>query len=123
VEYFVYELGRNKVNAFAVADHEIAGHDRDTADADRNVDAGEHDVVDGRRIHIADVRGHVNFGDAVEVANAAVNDQTTAVGGAHRVVEEIVADDRAANFLAEEIDDQDVARLEHVDGELVGQAR
>ena len=44
-----------------------------------------------------------------------VHHEPAAVGRLHDVVEEVVADDRAALLLAEEIDDQHVARLQHVD--------
>src|SRR5262245_1468666 len=67
---------------------------------------------------MAEVGGHVDIGDAIEIADAAIDYQTT-FGGLVDVIEKIVADDRASDFLAEEIDDQHVARLEHVDRRLI----
>ena len=46
-----------------------------------------------------------------------------ALRGLHDVVEEVVADDRPAFLLAEQIHDQHVARLQHVDRHLVVQPR
>ena len=49
----------------------------------------------------------------------AVDHQAGALGRLHHVVEQVVADDGAALGLAEEIDHQNVARLQHVDRDLV----
>ena len=67
-----------------------------------------------------EIGGHIDFRDAVEISNAAVNDEAAFVRGCHDVVEEIVADDGSINFFAEQINDQDIAGLEHIDGHLIG---
>ena len=72
-----------------------------------------------RRVRVAEIRRHVHALNALEVADRAVDDETGAFRGLHDVVEQVVADDRAALFLTEEIDDQHVTRLQHVDGRLI----
>ena len=55
----------------------------------------------------------------LQVANRAVHHEAAALGRLHDVVEEVVADDRAALSHAEQIDDQHVAGLQHVHRHLV----
>ena len=72
---------------------------------------------------LPEVRRHVHARNAFEVPDRAVDHQAPALRGFHDVVEEVVADDRAAFLLAEQIHHQHVARLQHVDRHLVVQAR
>ena len=123
VEDILDELRRDEIYAFTIPDDEIAGHYGDSTDADGHVDAGKHDVVDGSGINVFEIGGHVDFGNAIEIANAAVDDQTAAFCCGHHIVKEIVADDRSTDFLAEDIDNQDIAGLKHVNGGLVGEVR
>jgi len=69
------------------------------------------------------IRRHVDFRNSVEVANASIDDQSTAVDGFHDVIKQIVADDGPVYFFAKEIHHQHVARLEHVNRALVGESR
>ena len=63
----------------------------------------------------AEVGRHVHPRDAFQVADRAVHHQAAALRRLHDVVEQVVADDRAAFLLAEQIHHQHVARLQHVD--------
>ena len=72
---------------------------------------------------VPEVGRHVHFRDAFQVADRAVDHQAAALGRLHDVVEEVVADDRAALLLAEQVDHQHVARLQHVDRDLIVQPR
>src|ERR1700732_5010107 len=90
VEHFLDELRRNEINAFAVSDGEVAGHHGYAADSHRNVDAGQHDVIDRSWVDGSEVGGHVDFRKAVKVANAAVHDQSAAVRCLHHIVKKIV---------------------------------
>ena len=66
-----------------------------------------------------EIRRHLHLGDAIEIPDRAVNHQAASLRRLHDVVEEIVADDRAALSLSEQIHDQHVARLQHVDRRLI----
>ena len=116
-------LRRNEGDAFPVAHHQIAGHDRDVADADGNVDARERGAADGARVHGPVIARHIHVGDAVEIAEGAIHNETAALGGLHDVVEEIVADDGAAFFLPEQVHHQHIARLQHVEDILIAEGR
>src|SRR5258706_2987772 len=123
VEDFLDELRRDEIDTFAVSDHEIAGHYGDATDSDGHVDAGKHDLVDWGGINVFEIVGAVYFGNAIWIANATIDDQTAAFCCGHHIVKEIVADDRSTHFLAKDIDNQNVAGLEHVNGGLVGEVR
>src|SRR5579864_326885 len=123
IENFFNELRRNEIDAFAVADDKISRHDRDPANPHRDVDSGQHDIADRSRVGGAEVGRHIDLREAIEIADAAVDNEAATLGGFHHVIEEVVAYDGAVDFLAEEIDDKDVSRLQHVDGELIAKAR
>ena len=119
VENLFHKLGGNEIHTFAVSDHQIAGHDRDTADSHRNIDTGQHHVPNWSWIDRPEVSRHIDFGDSVEIADAAVDYQASTTSGGHHVVEKIVSDDSPVHFLAEQVHDQYVAWLQHVDGGLI----
>jgi hypothetical protein len=123
VEDILDELRRDEIDAFTIPDDEITGHYGDAADADGHVDAGKHDVVDGGGINVLEIGGHVDFRNAIEISNAAVDHQTAAFCRGHHIEKKIVADYCSADFLAEDVDNEDIAGLEHVNGSLVGQMR
>src|SRR5260370_998238 len=120
VKDFFDELGRNEIYAFAVPDHEITRHNGHAADSDGHVDARQHYVPDGCRIGRTEIRRHIDLGDAIQVANAAVHNQPTTVRGFHHVVEETHIHDGAVHFLSIQIHHEHIAGLEHVDGGLIG---
>ena len=67
----------------------------------------------------AEVGRHGHVPDPFKVANRAVDDESRASGALHDVVEEVVANDGPVLVHAEEVDHQHIARLEHVDRDLV----
>src|ERR1700730_7965437 len=121
VEHFFDELRRNVIHAFAISYHEISWHHGHAADSDGHVDARQHYVPNRRRIGRTEICRHVDLGDAIQIADAAVHNQTTAVGGFHHIVEEIVTHDGAVHLLSEQVDDEDIAGLEQVNGGLIGE--
>ena len=70
-----------------------------------------------------EVRGHRDLRQPFEIADRPVDDEPPALGRLVDVVEQVVTDDGAALLLAEEVDDQHVAWLQLIDGELVAEAR
>src|SRR5260370_41021788 len=122
VEDFLHKLRRNKIYAFAIAYDEIARHYRHTTNAHRDIDAGQHHVANRRRVRGAEICGHVDLGKSIQIANAAIDHQPCAASGFHHIEEEIVADEGSVHLLAEKVDDQHVAGLQHVDGGLIHQA-
>src|SRR4029077_14472420 len=91
------------------------------ADSDWHVDARQQYVPNARRIGSTEIRRHVNHGYAVQIADAAVHNQTATVRGFHYIVEEIVTHNGALHLLSEQVDDEDIAGLEHVNGSLIGE--
>src|SRR5262249_16056899 len=122
VEDFLYELWRNEVYAFAVAHYEIARHDGDIADAERNINSSQHDVANGRGIYRTEIGRHVYFGNSVQVTNAAIHDQAASACGLIHIEEQIVTNDGTAPLFAEEIDYQHICGLQHVDCGLIEKA-
>src|SRR4051812_17280667 len=57
--------------------------------------------------------------NSLQIADAAVHYQTAAMRGLHHVIKKIVAHDGAVNFFAEQIYNQYVSRLQHVDCGLI----
>ena len=100
VEDFLNELRRNEIDAFAVAHNEVAWHYRYPLNANRDIDSGQHHIADWRGIDEAEVCGHVDLGDAIQIADAAVHHQPAAMSRLVDVEEEIVADDGAVHFFA-----------------------
>src|SRR5262249_24623537 len=88
-------------------------------DANRYVDSSQHDVSDRCRINRPEICRHVNLRDAIQIAHASVDNQTSSVCGLVHVKEEIVSDDGSIHLFPEHIDDQHIAGLEHVDGGLI----
>src|SRR5207247_8732267 len=119
IEDFLYELRRNEIYALTISDDEVARHDSHVADSNGNIDSSQHDIADGRGINRAEIRRHVDLGNSIEVTHAAVNNQPAAVSGLVHVEEEVVANDGAAYFFPEKIDNQHVAGLQHVDCSLI----
>ena len=115
------QLRRNEADTFGIADHHIARHDSDVADANWNVHRGHRDSINVARMHAAEVSRHVDLADAFQVADTSIHHQAAALGGPHDVMEEIVADDGAAFLLSVDVHHQDVAGLQHVDHGLVPQ--
>ncbi len=99
VKNLLDELWRDEIDAFAVADGEISRHYSHAPDTHRNIDSSEHDVIDGGGVGGSKIGGHVDFREAIQIANAAVDNQSAAVRGFHHVVEEIVSDDVPFTFL------------------------
>src|SRR6267378_4988690 len=121
VEDFFDELRRNEIYAFAIPNHEISWHHSHAADSDWQVDARQHYVPNGRRIGRTEICRHVDVGYAVQIADAAVHNQTATVGGFHCIVEEIVTHNGAIHLLSEQVDDEDISGLEHVNSSLIGE--
>src|SRR6266567_4256104 len=120
VEDFFDELRRDEIYALAVANHEIARHHCHAADSDRYVDARQHYVPNGRWIGRTEISRHIDLGYAIQIADASIHNQAATVRGFHHVVEKIVAHDSAVHLLSEQVDDKDIAGLEHVNGGLIG---
>src|SRR5258708_35759875 len=121
VEDFFDELRRNEIYALAVPNHEISWHHSHAADSYWHVDARQHYVPNGRRNGKTEIRRHFNLGYAIQIADAAVHNQTATVRGFHYIVEEVVPDNGAVHLLSEQVDDEDIAGLEHVNGGLLGE--
>ena len=68
---------------------------------------------------LAEVSGHVDLGYAIQIADRSVHHQSASFRRFGQIVEEIVADDGAVIGLAEEVDHQHIARLNHVDRHLI----
>ena len=82
-----------------VANREIAGHYADTADAYRHINSREHHVSDRRGSANRKYAGISISESPSEVPNTPVDNQSTALRGFHHVIEEIVADNSAIDFL------------------------
>ena len=115
----LHHVRRDEIDPLAVAQDDIAGHHGRAADPDRNVDAGHHQIVDGRWHGAPEVSGHVDRRDALQVADGPVDDKAGA-GRFPDVIGEIVPDDAAEGHAAR-VHDKNVAGLKQVDGGLVCQ--
>ena len=105
IEQILNQVWRHEINSLSVAYDEIARHHCDSADSDRNIYSRKHDVSDRGRIDRFEVCRHINFREPIQVADAAVHDQSAVFGGFHGVVKQIVPNDGPIHFLSEEIDD------------------
>src|SRR5579864_1714729 len=114
VEDFYHKLWWNEINALAIPYHKIPRHNGHAADSNGHVDARHHYVSDRRRIDGTEICRHVDLGDAIQVANAAVHHQPAAVRGFHHVVEEVITDNGAVDFLSKQIYNQHIAGLQHI---------
>src|SRR6266404_5286847 len=61
VENFLHQLRRNEIHALAVTHDQFTGHDGHAADSYRNIDARQHHVSYGRRIHSPEISGHIDL--------------------------------------------------------------
>src|SRR5579872_387374 len=112
---FLSQLWRNESDSLGIADRDVAGHDGNISDANGNIDAGEHDVLESGRVDAAGVDLESgNFLNAGDVANSAVHDQAVVALGEDRRGE-VVADDCAVANFPEKVDDEKIAWLVNVD--------
>src|SRR5262249_51244238 len=110
-----FELRRwDEVNAFAIAEDDVSGHDRRVADAHGCVDCRQHHVADRSRVDTANVDSHVDRVNTFQITHRAVDYQATALGRGVDRGRQIVAYESAAFDLAEQIHNEDVARLQRV---------
>src|SRR5439155_4637124 len=110
VDHLLSQVRRDEVNAFAVAEYDVARQDRGVADAHRNVIAGNHDVAYRCRMHAADIDGHVDGIDTFQIADGAVHHHA-GPGSCVNKGGQVVAHDGTLLDLAEQIDHKDVALL------------
>src|SRR5262245_17386583 len=115
---FLNQMRRNEVNTLAVAKYDVSRHHGGLADTNGNVDACEHHIADGRRMNSAKVRRHIKRIDSFQVANGTVDDKA-GLGSRVNRRGQIVANKGATLDLPEEIDDDDIARLQEVYDALV----
>ena len=102
-------------DSLARAEDDVTGHHRGGADADGAVHLGQGDIQDGGRVYAAAEDIEVGeLVDALQIANAAVDDDP-GPGAGRDSGPQVVADEGAILDLAEEIDDQHVAREQRVD--------
>ena len=66
-----------EVDSLGIADHQVAGHYRGIADADRYVDAGQRNVVDVTWMRMPVIERHVHFLNAFQIANGAIHHDST----------------------------------------------
>src|SRR5258708_7691974 len=118
-EYILDQMRTHEIHALPVPNYDVASHNDDSTDANPHADSAEHHVANRSGVHILEVCRHIDFGDAVEIAYAAVHNEAAALGSGHDVVEEVVPDDPAAYLFSEEIDDKNIAGLKHVNGGLI----
>src|ERR1700678_2983400 len=124
VGYFSRQLRRNESDALRIADRNVARHHGCISDSDRHVDSSQHDVLERRGIDAARVHLEArNFLNAGDISHRSVHDQSVATLGVNGG-REIIADDGAVADFPEQIDDQNVTRLQDVDdpGVLVSNA-
>src|SRR5262249_2989194 len=82
----------------------------------------QHHIADRGGINRTEISGHIDFGNAIEITNAAIHHQAAAACGLVHIKEEIVSDNRAADLLPKEIDHQHVTGLQHVYRSLIEEA-
>src|SRR5207253_9034122 len=75
VEHGLQQVRRNEVDAFPVAEDDIAGHHRRIADTDGRVDGSEHHVADCRGMRSAEIDAHRDRENSLQVADGAVDNQ------------------------------------------------
>src|SRR4030095_3953417 len=103
IENLLNKLRRDEIDAFTIAHYQVARHDGHLADSHWNVDAREHDISDRRGIDGSKVSRHIDLRDTIQISDAAIYDQSSAIGSLVDIEEEIVADYGAVHFLAKEI--------------------
>ena len=123
IQHLPHELRRNEIDTLAIAYDEIARHDGNAADSYGNVDARKHDVPDGSGIDGAEICRHVDFRNSIEVSNTSIHDEAAPTSSLHYVIEEVVPDNGPVHFLAEEVHDKHITRLQHVNRGLIGKVR
>ena len=116
----LHQVRRDEEQALLVAQHDIARHHGGVADPDRDVDSGQHHIVQRIRSRAAVVRRHAGRADFAEPEHAAVDHHARA-RRLPDVIGELVADERAAVGLAEKVDHDHIVRAEHIDDGLVAQ--
>ena len=113
-----HEVRWNEAETLTIAEHDISRHHGRCANPDRHVDAGEHHLANGCRMDAAEIGRHLDRIDSLEVADAAVNHHA-GLGGLINIRGQIVADESPALLLSEQVHNDHVAGLEHVDDTLV----
>src|SRR5581483_748131 len=115
VRHLLRKLGGDERHTLGVANRNISRHHRSFTNADRHVNAGQHDVLQGRGINSAnETLESFDLLNTGLITDRAIYDQPVVALGVNRG-SQIVADDRAVANLAEQVHDQDVSRLENVD--------
>src|SRR5690606_1060019 len=115
-------MRRDEDHAAVAAEHDVAGHDHDLADAGRSVDRYERRVEVPvrivqvmRRMVAAEERGEsFDLFEPRDIAQRAVVDEAVAGPGVDRAAD-VVADRRAVLYQPELIRDINVTRLQHLD--------
>src|SRR5215208_95241 len=103
-------MRRHEGDPFACTKDDVARHHRGVADANGTVHLDQGDIQDGGRMHAP--AEDVEIGELVDpfqIANAAVDDEPGS-GASRDGGPQVVADEGAILDLAEEIDDEVIAR-------------
>src|SRR5713226_2209596 len=112
---FLRQLWWDKRNPLGIANRDVTRHNSYVSDANRNINSRQHDVFECGRINAAHIAlKSLNLLNTGHVAHRTVHNQTIVALGIYGSGK-IVTREGAIADLSEQIDDENVIRLEDID--------
>src|SRR6266853_2231091 len=112
IENLLHELRRNEIKTAAIAEYDIARHDRSVADLYRHIDACNHGrgVINRRGMYRAIVDRHADWEDAFHIPDGSVHHQSS-LGRVPDGCRKVVSHHRASFDFSVKSDHRHIARL------------